>query len=167
MEVEVWDIVNVGPRNRYCANGIIISNCAIYRGGLCRKCGYEPTPRERRSQGLEFDGRELKEVTRTEKKKPAVKSPEELMVAALYQAGRSGRTWRQCVGIFKRLCEKQGTRHRVPRTVEVAGRRYEMLQYDSLDANRRVSALYPFVNGKNSHGGDYLVKNRPETVAPY
>ena len=155
MAVEVWDIRNVGQRNRYCANGIIISNCAIYRGGKCKSCGYEPTPSQRRAQGLQFDGTELKEYKRVERKK-TVQSPEALMVSALYMAARSGRTWRQAVGIFKSKCEKQGTPHRVPRAVSVGQHRYEMIRYGSFDANRRVSVLYPFANG-GGHGGDYLV----------
>jgi len=137
---------------------------AIYRGGKCASCGYEPTPRERRSQGLEFDGRELKEVKRKEKT-VSQKTAQELMISALYQAGRSGRTWRQCVGIFKSKCEKQGTPHRVPRRVEVGGHTYEMIQYGSDDANRRVAMLYPFVNGQ--HGGAYLVKETAYAEAPY
>ncbi len=137
---------------------------AIYRGGLCRSCGYEPKPKERRAQGLEFDGTELKEVKR-EEKKPKVKSAHDLMVSALYMAGRSGRTWRQCVGIFKGKCEKQGTPHRVPRTVTVGGHRYEMIHYGSEDSNRRVGVLYPFVSG--AHGGDYLIQESEPTGAPY
>lgn len=128
---------------------------AIYRGGKCRNCGYEPTSRERHAQGLEFDGRELKEVTR-EEKKPSTKTPEELMISALYRAGRSGRTWKQCVGIFLWLNEQQGTRHRVPRYVTIAGSRYEMVRWGSSDGGRKVSVLYPIVLG--SHGGEYLVK---------
>ncbi len=137
---------------------------AIYRGGKCSHCGYEPTPRERRSQGLDFDGRELKEVHRTEKK-PNVKTAEELMVAALYQAGRSGRTWRQAVGIFKNKCEKQGTPHRVPSRVTIGSHRYEMIRYGSADANRRVAALFPFVTGE--HGGPYLVEEAVSATEPY
>lgn len=129
---------------------------AIYRGGKCASCGYEPTPKERKSQGLEFDGSELKEVTRKDQKEHAVKTPEELMVTALYRAGQSGKTWRQAVGIFKRMNEKQGTNYRVPKTVSVGEHRYEMLRYDSDDSNRRVAALYPFTSG--SHGGSYLVE---------
>lgn len=138
---------------------------AIYRGGKCRYCGYEPTPRERKAQGLVFDGTELKEVVRTEQKAPTVKSAEELMVSALYKAGRSGRTWRQAVGIFKSQCEKQGTNYRVPKTVTVGEHRYEMIRYDSDDGNRRVSVLYPFVSGQ--HGGSYLVPQEEPAVAPY
>lgn len=139
-------------------------NCkAIYRGGRCAHCGYEPTPRERRAQGLEFDGSELVEFKPREKKS-AVKSAEELMVSALYKAGRSHRTWRQCVGIYKRLCEKQGTPHRVPRYVSVGGQRYEMVRYGSDDADRRVKMLYPFVDGK--HGGRYLI-HETAMVEPY
>jgi len=142
---------------------VIVSNCAIYRGGKCRNCGYEPTPRERRGQGLEFDGRELKEVKRTEKKK-TVQTAEAMMVSALYKAGRSGRTWRQAVWIFKRLCEKQGTPHHVPKRVTVGEYRYEMIQFGSQDASRRVSALYPFANGE--HGGPYLIQE-PVKAEPY
>ena len=138
---------------------------ALYRGGLCRNCGYEPTPRERRAQGLQFDGSELKEVTRKEKKETKAKSAEELMVSTLYMAGRSGRTWRQCVGIFKGKCEKQGSNYRVPRTVTVGGHRYEMIRYGSDDSTRRVSMLYPFVNGE--HGGEYLVEDTETSGAPY
>ena len=138
---------------------------AIYRGGQCRNCGYEPTPRERRAQGLEFDGSELREVKREEKKKPSVKTAEELMISALYRAGKSGRTWRQAVGIFKGMSEKQGSNYRVPRTVVVGGHRYEMLRYGSSDSGRRVSAIYPFVIG--SHGGSYLMERLAATEAPY
>ena len=91
---------------------------AIYRGGKCNSCGYEPTPKERRGQGLEFDGTELREITKRDEK-PKTIPPQDLMIKALYQAGWSGRTWRQCVGIYKRLNEKQGTNHRVPSTVTV------------------------------------------------
>lgn len=139
---------------------------SIYRGGKCRNCGYAPTQRERRSQGLEFDGRELKEVTRKDKPERKVHSAEELMVGALYAAARSGRTWKQCVGIFKRACEKQGTPHRVPRFVEVAGRRYEMIRFGSSDSARKVSALYPGFAG-GSHGGEYLVEQSQAEGAPY
>jgi len=98
--------------------------CAVYRGGRCSHCGYEPTPRERRGQGLEFDGSELKEVTRKEKKETTAKSAEQLMVSALYMAGRSNRTWRQCCGILKSKCERQGSKFRVPSHVSVSGHRY-------------------------------------------
>jgi superfamily II DNA or RNA helicase len=140
---------------------------AIYRGGKCRQCGYEPTPKERRGQGLEFDGSELKEVTREEQSKPKLKSAEELMIQALYMAGRSGRTWRQCYGIFRRLCEKQGTRYRVPRTVTLSGHQYEMLRFDSPDSSRRIAVLYPFTVRRGAHGGDYLVRETEAAGAPY
>lgn len=141
---------------------------AVYRGGKCRACGYEPTHRERKAQGLEFDGRELREVTRHEHAEPAkCKSSEELMISALYQAGRSGRTWRQAVGIFKTECEAQGIHYRVPRRVTVAGKVYEMIRFGSDDANRRVAALYPIVRKGGGHGGDYLVSEDTHGGAPY
>jgi superfamily II DNA or RNA helicase len=138
---------------------------AIYRGGKCKSCGYEPTPRERRAQNLEFDGRELKEVKRQEKKTTSVKTPEELMVAALYKAGKSGRIWRQAVGIFKRLNEKQGTNYRVPSSVTVAGHRYQMLRFGDDNGMRRVEILYPFTVGRG-HGGDYL-RREVETAGTF
>lgn len=142
---------------------------AIYRGGKCRSCGYEPTLKERRSQGLEFDGSELKEVTREEKKKDKnVKSAEELMVSALFRAGRSkkGMTWKQTFGLFMRMNEAQGTNYRVPKFVTIAGRRYEMLRANSDNGNRRVSLLFPVTVGKG-HGGDYLIEETESAGTPY
>jgi len=138
---------------------------AIYRGGRCKSWGYEPTPRERRGQGLEFDGRELKEVKKTERKK-TIQTAEALMVSALYMAGRSGRTWRQAVGIFKGKCAKQGTPHRVPNAVTVGQHRYRMIRFGSDDGSRRVSKLYPFTAG-GKHGGDYLIRDPAPVGAPY
>ena len=121
-------------------------------------CGYEPTKSERRKQGLEFDGSDLKEVTRESKTEVQTKSAEELMISALYSSGRSGRTWKQAVGLFKSLCTKHGENYRVPKTVTVGGHRYQMLPFGSPDGGRRVSSLYPFVNGKAQHGGEYEVR---------
>ena len=141
---------------------------SVYRGGKCRNCGYEPTSRERRGQGLEFDGRELQEVKREEAKTTTAKAPEELMVSALYIAGKSGRTWRQCCGIFNGLCKKQGTPdYRIPSSVEVGGHRYRIVRAGSEDGGRKVGQLYPFTVSRGSHGGEYLVQQAAETGAPY
>lgn len=137
----------------------------IYRGGDCT-CGYKPTAKERLSQGLEFDGSELKEVTREEKTEKPKKSAEELMVAALFKAGRSGRNWKQAVGIFKKLGEEQGTNYRVPKFVTIAGKRYAMIPFGSGEAPRRVSLLYPITVGKG-HGGDYLMRETEAAGTPY
>ena len=128
---------------------------AIYRGGKCSQCGYEPTERERKSQGLEFTGSELREVTKKDAKPKATKTPEQLFIESLYRAGKSGRTFKQCVGMYYSACEKQGQRHRVPRTVEIAGRKYDTIRYGETAGVMRVSDLYPIVNGK--HGGVYLI----------
>jgi superfamily II DNA or RNA helicase len=119
---------------------------AIYRGGRCNSCGYEPTPKERQGQGLEFNGAELVEF-RKPTKEAKTKTPQELMTTILYQAGRSGRTWRQACGMFRGANEKQGTNHRVPRSIVVGGRTYNMIPYGSPDSSRRVSSLYPFTVG--------------------
>lgn len=146
MAVEVWDIRNAGPRNRYTANGVIVSNCAVYRGGKCRNCGYEPNSGERRSQGLEFDGAELQEVKRKDKAKSKPKSFEEIMVSALYACGRSGRTWKQALAIAYSKAREQGMQFRVPKQFEVGGRVYKPVPYGSHHASRRVVDLYDFVN---------------------
>ena len=143
---------------------------AIYRGGRCAHCGYEPTSRERRGQGLEFDGAELVEVARKEKTKPKVKSAEELMVSALFAAGKSGRNWRQCFKIFKDLSEAQGTNYNIPKAVTVGkdenAHRYKMLRYGSEDSMRRVSKLFPFTIG-GGHGGEYLMDEPEPAGEPY
>ena len=138
---------------------------ALYRGGRCAHCGYEPTSRERRAQGLVFDGSELQEVTRKESK-AKVRTAEELMVSALYASAQSGCFWKQCFKIYKQSCEKQGTPHNVPRTVEVAGHRYKMLPFGSEDAGRKVAILYPFfLTGE--HGGEYLIQESALAGEPY
>lgn len=151
------DITTKDPGEAGTRPTIECPNCsAIYRGGRCSNCGYEPTHRERRAQGLDFDGRELKEITR-EEKKPTVKTPEDLMTIALYKAGRSGRTWKQAVGMFFGMNKSQGTNHRVPKYITVSGHRYQMIGYGSPAGGRRVSSLYPFTVERGNHGGKYLV----------
>jgi DNA repair protein RadD len=119
---------------------------AVYRGGKCRNCGYEPSSAERKSQGLAFDGAELQEVTRKEReKKPKPQTCEQIMVSALYSAGRTNKTWKQALGMAYSKAEKQGTRFRVPKRFEVGGRVYNAVPYGSTDSSRRVKDLYDFV----------------------
>ena len=113
----------------------------IYRGGACA-CGYEPTVKERVSQGLEFDGTELVEIKRTEQKPKKQKTNEQIMISALYMAHRSGKTWKQCMGIAYGVAKKQGTRFRVPKEVTIGGRTLKMLPYGHEDQNRRVRQIY-------------------------
>jgi DNA repair protein RadD len=128
---------------------------AIYRGGKCRNCGYEPTKKERKAQGLEFDGSELQEVKQSEKQRK-VKAPEDLMIVSLYSAGRSGRTWKQAVGMFFGMARAQGTpTYKIPRWVVVGGHKYRMLPYRSPDSGRRVEDLFPFTVDRGNHGGNY------------
>jgi len=130
---------------------------AVYRGGRCAQCGYEPTARERKAQGLEFVGGELKEVKPRERKK-AVKTCEQMMAQALFVAGRRGGTFGTAWHIATKMAEAQGTRFRVPATVEVAGRRYKTIPYGHPDGKLRVRDVYGFTVGKY-HPSDnpYLV----------
>lgn len=121
---------------------------AVYRGGQCRNCGYEPTKRERKAQGLEFVGGELQEVKKKESKSTGViKSNEQLMVSALYAAGKSGRTFAQAIYLARAAAEKQGTTFVVPAFFEVADRRYTPIPYGSPDSKRKVSTTYGFTVG--------------------
>ena len=117
----------------------------MYRGGTCDSCGYEPTSRERKAQGLEFDGSTIVEVKRKPKADKKIKSCEQIMVMAIYKAGRSDRTWKQCLGIAYGIAKTQKTRFRVPRSFTVGGRVYHPVPYGSPDGQRRVKHLYDFV----------------------
>ncbi len=121
---------------------ITCPRCGVqYRGGKCGSCDYEPSARERKSQGLEFVGGELVEIKKTKDGKK-VKSCEEILIESLYRAGHSNRTWKQAIGIAKGAAEKQGTTFRVPNTFEVAGRQYQSVRYGDNDCGRYVSELF-------------------------
>jgi DNA repair protein RadD len=77
----------------------------VYRGGKCSACDYEPTTAERAKSNLEFDGSELREIKPKDRKEPKQKTCEEIMISALYMAGRSGRTWKQALGIAYGLAQ--------------------------------------------------------------
>jgi superfamily II DNA or RNA helicase len=117
---------------------------AIYRGGRCRACGYEPTAKERKSQGLTFVGGELKEVNKKTKESAAKKSNEELMIQALYIAGKRNLTFGQSWWIAKQMAEKQGTHFQVPATFVVAGKRYKTIPHGHWDSRRKVRDIYGF-----------------------
>lgn len=119
---------------------------AIYRGGMCKNCGYEPTKKERAQQGLDFDRGELVPLKKDETK-PKVKTNHDIMVAALFQAGRSGRTWKQAYGLAREMAEDQGTKFRCPRTVTVAGQEFRMVPYGDSNSTRRVKAIFPWTVG--------------------
>ena len=131
---------------------------AIYRGGICRNCGYEPSKNERKAIGLEFDGSELREIKKRDKKPRSPQSAESLMIKALYTSSKRNFTWRQAAGLFLAMSGQQGTRYRVPKPVTVRGHIYRMLPYKSLDSGRQVSELFPFTETKGRHGGDYILK---------
>jgi superfamily II DNA or RNA helicase len=118
-----------------------------YRGGRCASCGYEPTPSERKQQGLEWAEGKLVEIKKKPTKDGRKLTCEEIFVNALYQAGRSGRTWKQAIGIAYRVAEKQGTKFRVPSKVKVGGTVIKSLPYGHSDGTRKVEVLF---NGKFS-----------------
>lgn len=122
----------------------------IYRGGKC-SCGYEPTPKEYKAQGLEFDGSELVEISKKPRQKKQQTS-EQIFVQSLYRAGRSGMTVRQAVGIAYSEARKQGVDFQVPKTFKVAGMQYQTIPRNHADSSRRVKAMYPFTVGE--YGAD-------------
>lgn len=118
-----------------------------YRGGACQ-CGYSPTPKEAKTQGAEWVAGELVEIKRKDKKETGKKKTcEQIMVEALYRAGRSSRTWKQAIGIARSIAEKQGTTFRVPSRFEVGGTLVSAIPYGDPDGARKVSALF---NGRFS-----------------
>ena len=125
---------------------------AVYRGGTCRQCGYKPTARERKAQGLEFVGGELREVTKRDRKEKKPQTCEQMMVMGLYVAGKRGGTFGQAWHVAKKAAEKQGTAFRVPSTVEVAGSRYRTIPYGHPDAKLRVRDTYGFTVGRFDDG---------------
>lgn len=120
-----------------------------YRGGKC-KCGYEPTKRERISQGLEFTGGELQEVTRKSKTEKAPKSNEQLMVAALYRAGRANLTFGAAWKMAQAEARKQGTEFKTPAVFEIGGARYQSIPYGHVHMKRKVSETYGITVGNYS-----------------
>jgi hypothetical protein len=123
---------------------------AVYRGGQCRQCGYEPTKQERKSQGLEFVGGELQEVQRRERKQKAPKTCEELMISALYAAAHGNRTFAAACVLARKAAEKQGTKMRVPAVIEIGGVRYRTVPYGNPDSKRKVLELYGSLVGNCS-----------------
>ena len=120
---------------------------AIYRGGKCRQCGYEPTKGERKSQGLDFDGSQLVEYTRKKQKSTGVKTPEQIMISAIYQAAARNGTWRQAMAIAFGDASKCGCiGFKIPKSFEVGGKKYYAVPWGSIDASRRVKDLYPFTD---------------------
>jgi len=123
---------------------------AVYRGGRCKECGYEPTKKEARAQGLEFSGGELKEVTQRKSKESKGKTCEEMMISALYIAGKRGLTFGQAWFIARNMAMKQGTEFIVPAFIEVAGSRYRTIPYGHPDSKLRVRDTYGFTVRKFS-----------------
>jgi DNA repair protein RadD len=124
---------------------------SVYRGGQCRQCGYEPTKQERKSQGLEFVGGELQEVTRKAKQEPKEKKTcEQLMISALYSAAHGNRTFASACVLARQAAEKQGTAMRVPAVVEIGGVRYRTVPYGNPDSKRKVRELYGALCGNYS-----------------
>lgn len=117
---------------------------AVYRGGQCRQCGYEPTKRERKSQGLEFVGGELQEVKRKEKATKEKQPPtcEAIMVAALYKAGLSGRTFGSAWKIAQDTARAKGIVFHTPARVQIGGSWYKIIPFSHPDSKRKVRDTY-------------------------
>ena len=133
---------------------------AIYRGGKCRNCGYEPKPKELKAQGLLFDGSELVEVKPKDTGKKA-KDSADYLVAALYRAGKSGKTFSSAVVMARQAAKKDGVDFRVPKKFTVAGKVYETIPYGDIgESSRKVRDTYPFTVGS------YREADNPYCVGP-
>lgn len=125
---------------------------AIYRGGQCRQCGYMPTTKEAKAQGLEFVGGQLEEVQKSAPKPKKNKTCEAIMVEALYIAGKRNMTFGQAWFIAKSMAEKQGTKFRVPSIVQIGEHRFKTIPYGNSDSKRKVRETYGVTVGNNSAG---------------
>lgn len=114
-----------------------------YRGGKCRACNYEPTSSEFKAQGLVFNGRELVEIKRNKPTKTSQQTAEQIMVSSLYMAARSGRTYKQAIGIAYSRAKRQGVPFRVPRQVLVGRDVVRMLDKGHPQECWRVRDIYP------------------------
>ncbi len=122
---------------------------AIYRGGNCSNCGYEPLPKELKQQGLEWSDAELVEVKpKAERRKP--QTNEQILIGALYAAASRNMTWRQVYFIARNKAKNQGVNFTVPKTFEVAGKTYQSIRKDDPAGVRRVTDLFPFLNRRQS-----------------
>ena len=116
---------------------------AIYRGGRCRQCGYEPSVKERKSQGLEFDGSEL--VPYKPRRRKRVQDPEKLLISCLYRAARSGRTYSQACGMASGIAKRDGFKMKWPKQLFIGNQKLELPRWGSPDQTRRVVDLYPWM----------------------
>lgn len=114
----------------------------IYRGGKCA-CGYEPKKKELAAQGLLFDGSELIELKPKDSGKKA-KSPEDYLVSALYQAGRTGKTFGSAIFMARKAATADGVAFSVPKKFKVAGSEYQSIPFGDPDSSRKIRDVYGF-----------------------
>lgn len=118
---------------------------SIYRGGKCRQCGYEPSKKEFKAQGLQFVGGELQEVTKkTREKSDKTPSCTSMLISALYQCGKTGKTFNTAVMIAKSMARKHNMEFVMPAWFEVAGSRYSPVPRGHIDGKRLVKNIYGF-----------------------
>jgi DNA repair protein RadD len=123
---------------------------AIYRGGKCKHCGYEPTPREIKAQGLEFVDGEMREVSRSNQPKTKKPTCKEIMIQALRMAGSSNQNFRQALRLAYIEAGKHGLTFRVPATFEVGDWVFKPIPREHPDQKVKVRATYGFTVGDNS-----------------
>lgn len=111
-----------------------------YRGGACTVCGHEPTKRELKQQGLEFDGSDMVQIDRKSKPKPKPKS-DQIMARALAIAGKSGKSVGQAVAMAYGIAEREGVRDfRVPDRIY----NKRMPRRDDFEWKRLASQVFPW-----------------------
>ena len=127
---------------------VVCPSCGVeYRGGLCKSCGYEPTPKELEPQGLVFSGTDMKEIIRKpkEQKQPKQQSMEKLMIGAIYAAVNRNMTFAQACHIARSNAKKQGQQFVTPASITVGSKTYQTPRYGSQESKRKVRSLFQFV----------------------
>lgn len=124
---------------------VVCPKCkAMYRGGKCSACGYEPERKVSQADKLSFDGSPLVEVTpHNHKTKPF--DINKAMIAALYRAAYRNLNWRQAVLIAQRDARKRGESFRVPHKIQIGASEWKCITPESPDAARKVIDLFPFL----------------------
>ena len=123
---------------------IVCPQCErIYRGGMCTSCGYEPTAKERKKQGLVFDGSTMREITRkTTTKEKKTKTHLQILEGNLYSGWNLNHSWNQVCARSAQDGRKQGTYWICPEQFKFMGKVWNRIPYGHPDGKRKLKALF-------------------------
>ncbi len=139
-----WVLTAEKTKDLNCESKPVIAcpQCGVqYRGGYCFACGYAPTKKELKAVGLDWADGKLVEITKQTKSAKTL-SCDDIWRQSLFMAGKSGRTYKQAIGIAKSKASRQGTKFRVPARLDIGAKTIVAIPFGDPAGGRRVSALY-------------------------